>query len=272
MQQLQCDIVHYHLMKTAGTTVNKQLALVYGDDAMAPFPYLRSDGSFLDPATQQVFEALTARQGFAVFHGHPHEQPKNWQRVLARKTPRYSITVFREPFRRFISLCYFMIRSKYVRQHLGDYIQNPKDALACTAPPFTDNIMTLTLAYAGEDIDWNRPANTKDLALAAKKIAALDLVGLTEEFPLTYAMLAHDLDFQPPPLTRWNVHKGYPAAEEQSQEIISAFVKKNVLDCELYQLAKEHFYAKLASSPQKLQETVKTLAESGEEYITKVQK
>lgn len=264
---LERDVVVYHVMKTAGTTAVRQLEAAYGWRSVYAMPHEGADLS--------RFQAGLASSRAAVFAGHPQEHPELWAALHARlaatstRPAPLAAAFLRHPVDRFLSCYHFIKDSHYVATRLGRFGLSLEDALDCDDVRLAGNMMTKCLAGLGAPRDYRRPATTADLERAAANLQAMEVVGLTERFSLSYAMLALTLGFSPTPLARWNVNTGYRRKEDLPGRLVARITRKNLLDYELYRFASELFAVRLAEGGERLRAVAASLAEAPLEYRMK---
>lgn len=224
---LEQDIFFFHVMKTAGTTVVRLLEAAFGPQTTCALP--THEGA--DPAG---YLARVTDPAPCVISGHPHHLPELWAKALARGGPHRSMTFLRHPVERVLS-CYDFIRnSKFVQRHVGRFELSLDEALDSDDPRMAANMMTKALASLGRPRDYAAPATDQDLALALKHLEAMDVIGLLEEFNVSYALMAHTFGFAPTAVTPWNVNARRQKAEDLPEALAKRILADNAMDLALY--------------------------------------
>lgn len=259
---LQQDIFFYHIMKTAGTTVVKLLEDAFGKEVSCPLPtHEGADESFF-------FQTIIHKKPLIV-SGHPHHLFQLWELAHQRTQPRSKMTFLRHPVDRYLSCYYFLLRSNYVQTRVGAFDMSLEQSLDADEPRLADNMMTKALSSLGEPRDYTQPATPKDLTLAAKRLQEFDMVGLSDEFETSYALLAWTFGFTPATITRWNVNQKYPGREALPPELLRKITRKNIFDMELYNFGRDIFRLRLAEAGEALSPLLATINTSPLTYMVK---
>lgn len=245
MLTLDKDIFFYHLPKTAGTTVIRQIEALLPAEGACALPGHEGED-------EAPFVRGLAHDGPVFVHGHPDILFHLWAMAEQRTRPRFTMTFVRNPTDRFISSYYFYKRSRYVSENVGTISFSLEEAVSCGDPRLSDNMMTKALASRGRPRDYLAPATKRDLAEALAALRDMDFIGLVEQFDLGDALLGHMLGFAPGVVTRWNVNAKYPGKEELPARTTARIAAHNVLDYELYGFAAELFQAKVAEAGEAL--------------------
>lgn len=253
--ELQQDILFYHVMKTAGTSIVKYLEEPYGASSMCPLPTHQGDD-------ESAFLQGVADGSPKVISGHPDHLFHLWDQVHARSAPRFTLTFLRNPVDRYLSCYYFWTRSKFVNSHVEQCDLSLEETLDGDNLKFADNIMTKALASLGAERDYSIPATSKDLLEAFANLKKMDFIGLVEELRLSCAMLANKLDFAPGVLPAWNVNTPYPGKAEHDKTLIRKIMLKNIYDMELYNHAKELFVKEISESDANVETLFQSLEDS----------
>ncbi len=265
MPALTRDLVFFHIMKTAGTTVVKLLEDAFGAEASCPLP--RHPGAAEGP----FLETVTAARPL-VISGHPDHLHHLWRAALERPRPRDAMTFLRHPVERYLSCYNFLRRSNYVHAHVGAFTLSLEEALDCDDPRLTGNLMTKVLASLDafdEPRDYRTPATSKDLAAAVRALESMTFFGMSEEFHLSYALMAHTFGFSTTEITRWNVNRNYPRREDLPRRVLTAIRLRHVYDLELYAVAAKLFQQRVGEVGEALAPLVRSITESPTVYMVK---
>lgn len=258
---LEQDVIVYHIMKTAGTTVSRLLEEIYGADRVYIVPNHDED-----PARFLRGAALSEP---VVLMGHPHDKFEHWRSVHARGGRPLRMTFLRNPVERWLSCYYFLRRSRHIQRHVGRFELSVEEALLSGDARLCDNMMTKAVASLGEPRDYVAPADGADLAAAVENLGRLDVVGLSERFEVSYAMVCHALGVAPVPVKRWNVNPGNAGRGGLSAATLRAVTRHNLYDAELYLYAAKLFEARLAEIGSELKPILRRIEESPVRYMTR---
>ena len=250
-------------MKTAGTTLARLLETVYGASRMCPLP-------LYEGADKTAFLEGVADPAPRIFTGHPQEHFDLWARIRQRPGPKTSIAFLRSPADRVLSCYHFIRDSRFVRKNVGAFDLSLTEALESNDPRMADNMMTKVLASLGEPRDYAVPAAPQDLKRALANLARMDLIGIMEEFDLSYALAAAKLGFIPPPVVKWNVNPNKTRTGELPKETLALIVRKNVFDFELYAFAKTLFESRVAEAGESLEPLIRSIRQAPRTYFTNI--
>jgi len=256
------DVVFYHIMKTAGTTLARLMEKVYGPQAMCPLPLYPG----ADPA---AFLDGVKRPEPRIFTGHPHEQFELWELIAKRPLKKTRMVFLRHPVDRVVSCYHFIRDSRFVRNRVGAFDASLSEALESSDPRMSANMMTKVLASLGAPRDYAVPVGPDDLKLAIANLGKIDLLGLLEEFDLSYAMVADHFGFVPPPIAKWNVNPASGKAHDLPKEVLAAIVRKNVFDFELYEFGRTLFFSRAADAGDRLGKIASDIRQAPETYYMK---
>jgi len=261
--ELTNDVAFYHIMKTAGTTLARLFETIYGAERMCPLPLYQG-------ADREAFLSGVADPSPRIFTGHPQDHFDLWERIHARPGPRTRIVFLRHPADRAVSCYHFIRDSRFVRARVGAFDLSLAEALESGDPRMADNMMTKVLASLGAPRDYAAPATPADLKLAVRHLAEMDLIGIMEDFDLSYALAAAKLGFDPVPVVKWNVNPKRDRTEDIPKEALALIVRKNVFDFELYELARTMFQSRVAEAGETIQELAGKIRQAPQTYFTNV--
>lgn len=256
------DIFFYHIMKTAGTSIAKMLEEAYTQEPMCSLPTHEC-------ADDQLFRKKIQTEKPIIISGHPDHLFQLWEMAHSRSFDRFTFTFLRNPIDRYISCYFFLSRSNYVNKFVQEYTITLEQSLSCGNPKFADNIMTKILASLGSNRDYNKNATSEDFKIAIKNLRKMDFIGISEEFKLSFALLADKLNMNASTLGKWNVNKKYPKKEEIDPKIIQKIRLKNLYDLEIFHLATEIFKLQLSEASENVTKILNNLSSSNTIYFVK---
>ncbi len=242
----EAPVVFLHIPKTAGTTVTIWLRLLHGDQ------YSKATSYDADPERVKALgAALRERPGSVeVVAGHlPYST-----RPLFPAASRF-FTFLRDPIERSLShFYYFRERASKDAQAIEGPAMPPDVPLAEAVAAWDeaspesrrllpDNLQTRMLS--GFDLD--APASRDMLEAARRNLRMLDVVGLTERFDESFALLHHVYGWKllAIPSRRVRTHKR-PGAGTLEPQVREGLRRLNALDEELYAEGARHFDATMA--------------------------
>jgi hypothetical protein len=231
-------LVFVHIPKTAGQTLSTffyrnypRRQIVHLD--ILGFPSVLNPRPF-DEYMQTI--PLETRSGARVIWGH---LPYGVHRHIPR--PCAYITVLREPIDRVISGYKYIrtnprhvLHDRIVGENVGleEYVESGMDSV------YAENLQTLQLS--GRQFE---PLDRDALSQAKRNLEGFLLVGLTERFEETVALLQRTLRLRVPFYVTRNVSPPLEA-HERTLELIR---ERNQLDLELYDYARELFSRRVRS-------------------------
>jgi hypothetical protein len=228
----QHQLCFVHLPKTAGTTLTSILDAQFDRHEICPINY------WTDLAQQSPQDLAQYR----FFRGHfPYEVSR-----LLNQQALY-LTVLRDPIERVISGYEFMKTCTPTRPQA---IITQQKALSLSLKEFVCDpeasgvINSQTLQLAGREAFPTLPAPTDPiwLEVAQQNLSRFALIGLTERFQETIALITYCFGWKP--LVEFQnlmVTKRRPRKDELAQDVIDAIAERNQLDLALYQYAKDLF-------------------------------
>ena len=227
-------IFFQHIPKTAGTSLEKAFAEIYGESKVTPKLSLR------------VPEALSRYPSSMAVCGH-------FQVSRGDRLPSgyYALTVLRDPIDRFLSEFYFAKHDFQTLTQAGqwyrdlsieEFIANP-DARAAYVWNGQTSIL-YPYSFDGPTI----PEPEERLAAARKTLESLDLVAIHDEIEDALPMMAYELGWPSiPHLSRENVTTRRIDVDALKASERAKIAKLNALDIELFEHARKLFRAKRRS-------------------------
>lgn len=220
-------LIFLHVPKSAGTTLNRLIEWEY------PLFQMYSVDPVLFRWSRARLWRLPQRrlEKFRVFKGH---MPFGLHEVLPQ--PATYITVMRGAVERVISAYYFM--SNYMlhpnywkfrreRWTLEDFVRrSPRE-----------NVQTKMIAGA----DYDAPCTAEILAKAKENLQYFSVVGLTERFEESLALMKLRFDWKLESYSSFNVTRRRPRKHELPQSTLDLIAERNRFDIELYECAAKIF-------------------------------
>ena len=200
---LEVQPVFLHIPKTAGTSLRRMM-----DQAFWGHPILNVPGGGprrerIDRMPQSHFDR------YSVYRGH--FLPEFSRRV---RNP-FLFTFLRRPEDHLLSYYYHYLSLGLMTQTLEAFLEDSS----------SDNIMTRSLAGKPSAED------------AIDALAAMDFVGLTEEFEEDATRLFEALGRKSVPAARWKVTEGRPAADDLPERVLQAVERRTGEDRKVYDWA-----------------------------------
>lgn len=229
-------LIFLHIPKAGGMTLNRILEQRYPREQIYSL-----EGERPRQAIQR-FMALpeTERAHYRLLKGHVlyglHE---------AVPRPCTYIALLRDPVERVISQ-YYYARSRpdhYLYARLNQIGMTLYEYVARDVTPEISNQQTAMLAGQGV-ADRNTPLTLESLARAKHNLQThFRVVGLTEEFDTSLLLLQRAFGWKMPLYLRENVTSEKPKGAQIDLRARELLAERNVLDVELYALARELFEA-----------------------------
>ena len=220
-------LIFLHIPKSAGTTLNRLIEWEY-----PLFEMYSVDPVFFRWSRARLWRLPKQRlQSFRVFKGH---MPFGLHEVLPQ--PATYITVMRGAVERVISAYYFMINYmlhpnywKFRREGwtLEDFVRrSPRE-----------NVQTKMIAGA----DYDAPCTTETLLRAKENLQHFSVVGLTERFEESLALMKLRFGWKLDSYSSFNVTSKRPKKRELPQSTLDLIAERNRFDMELYECARKLF-------------------------------
>lgn len=255
--QLERDVFFYHLPKTAGTTLQVILGARFRQPDICP-AHNWTELLALDPQTAGRYK---------LFEGHFYG---GLEPFLDRDI--YTFTLLRDPIERALShYGHVLWDSGHYLHHravelgsLDAYLKDPVTRLTVS------NFQTRLLALKADPQEMFRglsDSQRKDWALERKletmeppildsqmleeaqaRLSQFGLVGLTERFEESVALLCHELGWDfPAQISDENVNRARPKRTQIPDSALSLLTELNQLDIELYRWAEVIFRQRLCT-------------------------
>jgi hypothetical protein len=220
-------LIFLHIPKSAGTTLNRLIEWEY------PIRQMYSvDPVFFRWSRARLWRLPQQRlQRFRVFKGH---MPFGLHEVLPQ--PATYITVMRGPVERVLSAYFFM--KNYVlhpnywkfrreRWTLEDFVRrSPRE-----------NVQTKMIAGA----DYDAPCTAETLAKAKENLRYFTVLGLTERFEESLALMKLRFGWRLESYSSFNVTRTRPKKPDLPQSTLNLIAERNRFDIELYECAAKRF-------------------------------
>ena len=220
-------LIFLHVPKSAGTTLNRLIEWEY------PLFEMYSVDPVLFRWSRARLWRLPQRRlkGFRVFKGH---MPFGLHKILPQ--PATYITVMRGAVERVISAYYFMSNYKLHPNYwkfrredwtLEDFVQrSPRE-----------NVQTKMIAGA----DYDEPCTAEILAKAKENLRYFSVVGLTERFEESLALMKLRFGWKIESYSSFNVTRTRPKKRDLPQSTLDLIAERNRFDIELYECAAKLF-------------------------------
>jgi len=220
-------LIFLHVPKSAGTTLNRLIEWEY------PLFEMYSVDPVLFRWSRARLWRLPQRRlkGFRVFKGH---MPFGLHKILPQ--PATYITVMRGAVERVISAYYFMSNYKLHPNYwkfrredwtLEDFVQrSPRE-----------NVQTKMIAGA----DYDEPCTAEILAKAKENLQYFSVVGLTERFEESLALMKLRFGWKIESYSSFNLTRTRPKKRDLPQSTLDLIAERNRFDIELYECAAKLF-------------------------------
>ena len=220
-------LIFLHIPKSAGTTLNRLIEWEY-----PLFEMYSVDPVFFRWSRARLWHLSKRRlQRFRVFKGH---MPFGLHELLPQSAT-YS-TVMRGAVERVISAYYFMSNYmlhpnywKFRREGwtLEDFVRrSPRE-----------NVQTKMIAGA----DYDAPCTAETLLRAKENLQHFSVVGLTERFEESLALMKLRFGWKLDSYSSFNVTRRRPKKRELPQSTLDLIAERNRFDMELYECARNLF-------------------------------
>lgn len=238
-------LIFLHVPKSAGTTLNRLIEWEY------PLFQMYSVDPVLFRWSRARLWRLPKRRlaRFSVFKGH---MPFGLHKVLPQ--PATYITVLREPVERVISAYYFMSNYKLHPNYwkfrregwtLEDFVRrSPRE-----------NVQTKMIAGA----DYDEPCTAEIMATAMDNLRYFSVVGLTERFEESLALMKLRFGWKLESYSSFNVTRTRPKKRDLSQATLDLIAERNRFDIELYKSAAIRFQEAVKESAPAVSQTLREL-------------
>lgn len=220
-------LIFLHMPKSAGTTLNRLIEWEY-----PLFQMYSVDPVFFRWSRAHLWRLSRRRlKRFRVFKGH---MPFGLHEILPQ--PATYITVMRGAVERVISAYYFM--SSYMlhpnywkfrreRWTLEDFVRrSPRE-----------NVQTKMVAGA----DYDAPCTAEILRKAKENLRSFSVVGLTERFEESLALMKLRFGWKLESYSSFNVTRTRPKKRDLPQSTLDLIAERNRFDIELYEYAAKIF-------------------------------
>jgi len=220
-------LIFLHIPKSAGTTLNRLIEWEY-----PLFDMYSVDPVFFRWSRARLWRLSKRRlQRFRVFKGH---MPFGLHELLPQSATY--ITVMRGAVERVISAYYFMSNYmlhpnywKFRREGwtLEDFVRrSPRE-----------NVQTKMIAGA----DYDAPCTAETLLRAKENLQHFSVVGLTERFEESLALMKLRFGWKLDSYSSFNVTRKRPKKRELPQSTLDLIAERNRFDMELYECARNLF-------------------------------
>lgn len=251
-------LIHYHIFKNAGTSIERSLETVFGDD-LFPFETDRPDGH-LDPENAE--RLIADHPQLRAITSHQLHPP-----LPSGDFAVFPLVVLREPISRVRSAYLFEWQKQIGRQQpkgsLADYVE---EKLATGQPGVVADFQVAHLSrrlLADQGRSWSDME--AGLELATTFLDGLSVFGLVERLDESVALFnAALIEFyghgrvqleprrdnvsQDPSLSVDEIHQ--QMADELGPSLFELLVERNRFDTELYRWASDRFSAAMSSMAQ----------------------
>lgn len=220
-------LIFLHVPKSAGTTLNRLIEWEY------PLFEMYSVDPVLFRWSRARLWRLPQRRlkRFRVFKGH---MPFGLHKILPQ--PATYITVMRGAVERVISAYYFMSNYKLHPNYwkfrregwtLEDFVRrSPRE-----------NVQTKMIA----GVDYDAPCTAEILAEAKDNLRYFSLVGLTERFEESLALMKLRFGWKLESYSSFNITRTRPKKRDLPQSTLDLIAERNRFDIELYECAAKLF-------------------------------
>jgi Galactose-3-O-sulfotransferase len=220
-------VIFLHVPKSAGTTLNRLIEWEY------PLFEMYSVDPVLFRWSRARLWRLPQRRlkRFRVFKGH---MPFGLHKILPQ--PATYITVMRGAVERVISAYYFMSNYKLHPNYwkfrredwtLEDFVRrSPRE-----------NVQTKMIA----GVDYDEPCTAEILAKAKENLRYFSVVGLTERFEESLALMKLRFGWKLESYSSFNVTRTRPKKRDLPQSTLDLITERNRFDIELYECAAKLF-------------------------------
>ena len=220
-------VIFLHVPKSAGTTLNRLIEWEY------PLFEMYSVDPVLFRWSRARLWRLPQRRlkRFRVFKGH---MPFGLHQILPQ--PATYITVMRGAVERVISAYYFMSNYKLHPNYwkfrredwtLEDFVRrSPRE-----------NVQTKMIA----GVDYDEPCTAEILAKAKENLRYFSVVGLTERFEESLALMKLRFGWKLESYSSFNVTRTRPKERDLPQSTLDLITERNRFDIELYEWAAKLF-------------------------------
>ena len=238
-------LIFLHVPKSAGTTLNRLIEWEY-----PLFKMYSVDPVLFRWSRARLWRLPKLRlKRFSVFKGH---MPFGLHTVLPQ--PATYITVLREPVERVISAYYFMSNYKLHPNYwkfrregwtLEDFVRrSPRE-----------NVQTKMIAGA----DYDEPCTEEILATAKDNLRFFSVVGLTERFEESLALMKLRFGWKLASYSSFNVTRTRPKKRDLPQATLDLIAERNRFDIELYKSAATLFQAAISENSAAVSQTLREL-------------
>ena len=238
-------LIFLHVPKSAGTTLNRLIEWEY------PLFEMYSVDPVLFRWSRARLWRLPQRRlkRFRVFKGH---MPFGLHKILPQ--PATYITVMRGAVERVISAYYFMSNYKLHPNYwkfrredwtLEDFVRrSPRE-----------NVQTKMIAGA----DYDAPCTAEILAEAKDNLRYFSLVGLTERFEESLALMKLRFGWKLESYSSFNVTRTRPKKRDLPQSTLDLIAERNRFDIELYECAAKLFEEAIDKNAAEVSQVVRQL-------------
>jgi Galactose-3-O-sulfotransferase len=220
-------LIFLHVPKSAGTTLNRLIEWEY-----PIFEIYSVDPVLFRWSTARLWRLPQRRlKRFRVFKGH---MPFGLHEILPQ--PATYITVLRGAVERVISAYYFM-RNYKLHPNSWKFRRERwtlEDFVRCSP---RENVQTKMIAGA----DYDAPCTAEILAKAKNNLQYFSVVGLTEHFEESLALMKLRFGWKLESYSSFNVTRTRPKKRDLSQSILDLIAERNRFDIELYECATKIF-------------------------------
>jgi len=224
--------IFFHIPKAAGTTIRELVRLQINAQSVL----------ILESSSGIAYMPDHALNSVDLISGHIGIK------LLDRiHKPYLAFTMLRDPVQRVISQYRYLIDAKLAPQHVQAGL---KEALLDNQDPYVQSLFcnTQTWTFVGDYNYYFRNINIPDdiiINIAKDNLKKLDFFGVTEDLDLS--LLAMSRLFQWDLKNDLYLNRSERKEVELDPELEHIIVNNNKLDLELYEWAKEYFYARCNS-------------------------
>lgn len=220
-------LIFLHVPKSAGTTLNRLIEWEY-----SLFEMYSVDPVFFRWSRARLWRLPQRRlKRFRVFKGH---MPFGLHEVLPQ--PATYITVMRGAVERVIS-AYFFMKNYVLHPNYWKFRREGWTLEDFVRRSPRENVQTKMIAGA----DYDAPCTAETLLKAKENLQYFSVIGLTERFEESLALMKLRFDWKLESYSSFNVTRRRPRKHDLPQSTLDLITERNRFDIELYECAAKIF-------------------------------